>query len=139
LPQFNAASVVDALDFTFEPFVSVHGTIKEPNDDQINKFLNDYKALTKEVRDQIPQDIDASDPAAIMDAMGELDVEVMVSMNQKMAEVMADLCSGFPSREQILALPPRHRNIFYVWLQEQVMSPEAATGGGAQPASSRKR
>jgi hypothetical protein len=139
LPQFNAASVVDALDFTFEPYVRAHGTIREPNDDQITAFVNAYKALTKEIREGIPKDIDPTDQLALLEAMEDLDVEVMVSMTQRMAGIMSDLCGGFPSREDILAVPPRIRTLFFAWLQEQVMSPEAVTDGGARAASNRKR
>ena len=42
----------------------------------------------------------------------------------------ADLCSGQPSKEQILTVPMRRRQMFYQWLQAEVMSPEAATPGG---------
>jgi hypothetical protein len=76
---------------------------------------------------------------AVLEAMEDLDVEIVASMTQQMATIVADLCGGFPARDDILRVPPRIRNMFFAWVQEQVMSPEAVTGGGAQAASSRKR
>ena len=48
-----------------------------------------------------------------------------------MAGIAAGLCSGEPSKDDILRLPPRIRAMFLAWLQREVMSPEAAPGGGS--------
>lgn len=139
MPKFDAATVVDPLDFTFKPHVNAEGTIREPSDDQIQKFLDAYKELTRELRGQIPEDIDPTDIMAMMDAMDNLPPDILVESSTKMAEICSKLCSGFPSVEQILALPPRIRNPFYAWLQGEVLNPEAATGGGEQPLNGQKR
>lgn len=139
MPQFNAASVVDALDFNFNPHVAVQGTIAEPTDNQIADYLKAYKAFTEDIRSKIPSDIDPDDTAAVMEAMGNLDIDTFISASQKLAGITADLCGGFPSRENILALPPRIRNIFYAWVQEQVMAPEAVTDGGKRPVNGQRR
>jgi hypothetical protein len=132
LAAFNAATVVEALDWTFEPFVHASGQIREPADEQITAYLTAVKALMAEVRQEVPALPDgSSDPADLIAALDDLDPESMQKLNGKMAAIYADLCSGDPSAEQILGLPPRRRTMFFGWLQQEVMSPEAAPGGGS--------
>ena len=128
---FNAASVVEALEWTFEPFVSAKGVIKEPNDDQIATYLADMKAIGAEIKAKVPDAPDGNDPVGLMSALEDLDIESVSALTGRMAGIYAALCSGEPSREQILALPPRRRTMFYGWLQQEVMSPEAAPGAGS--------
>ena len=127
---FNAATVVEALDWTFEPFVRASGVIQEPNDDQINAYLTDVKAIGAEIKEKVPDAPDGNSPTDLMDALEDLDLDSVAELTGRMAGIMAALCSGEPSREQILALPPRRRTMFYGWLQQEVMSPQAAAGGG---------
>jgi hypothetical protein len=127
---FNAATVVEALDWTFEPFVKASGCIQEPTDDQIAAYLRDVKALGEEIKEKVPDAPDSTDPVDLMAALDDLDLDAVAEMTGKMAGIIAALCSGEPSRETILALPPRRRTMFYGWLQSEVMSPEAAPGGG---------
>ena len=135
MPGFNAATVVEPLDYTFEPFVKgATGTVKEPNDDQIAQFLTDVKAFTAKFRDMVPEDVDQDDPAQVIAALNDLDPQVVKTANGEAAEIFAALCSGAPSKAVLLKVPPRIRNIFYAWLQQEVMSPEAVPGGGSAQA-----
>ena len=127
---FNAASVVEPLEWTFEPFVHASGVIQEPTDEQINAYLTDVKAMGEEIKEKIPDAPEGGDPTDLMAALENLDLDSVAGMTEKMAGIIAALCSGEPSREQILALPPRRRTMFYGWLQQEVMSPQAAAGGG---------
>jgi len=139
LSGFNAGNVVDPLDFTLMPFVQCEGTIKEPTDAQISTFLASVKTLASDLRKDVPTLPENATQAQLLDAIDSLDPEIMLSMGKKMAVLYAALCSGKPSEEQLLALPPRIRNIFYAWLQEQVMDPEVVSGGGAPQANGQKR
>jgi hypothetical protein len=131
MPAFNAETVVEGLDFSFEPFVhGCSGTIREPTDQQIADWLTGIKAVVSETQAALPDDVDPSNQAALLDAMDNLSPEIVVTTMQKMATVYAALCSGFPTVEQILALPMRRRNLFFGWVQQEVMSPEAGPGAG---------
>lgn len=130
LSGFNAATVVEDLDWTFEPFVQAKGKIKEPNDDQINGFLKDFKAIVAEVRAKVPTVAEDADPVDLMSALDDMDLDSVDELTGKLAGLYAALCSGEPSRETILALPPRRRAMFYGWLQQEVMNPEAAPAAG---------
>lgn len=128
---FDASQVVEALAYTFKPFLNQEGVIREPTDQQISDFLAGMKALTLEMRDEIPQ-LKDTDPEDIdlLGAMESLDPEMTIHMASKLSVVYEALCSGKPSKEDLLRLPPRIRNVFYAWLQKQVMDPEVKTGAG---------
>ena len=130
MPAFSAESVVEALDYSFLPYTDAKGTIREPTDKQIASFLTGVKKVVKESEDKLPSTVDAADPSSVMEALDDLDPEDMVSLLGKMAGLYADLCSGDPSKAQILALPMRVRQQFFVWLQTEVMSPEVGPGAG---------
>jgi hypothetical protein len=146
LPKFNAATVVEALEWTFEPLLKAKGVIKEPTDDQIVKFLTDVKELVTRLHEEarqraasaaeapgtdlVPAGAESRNPADLVDAIEELDPAVVGEFHQELAGIFAELCSDDPSREVLLQLPMRIRVIFYSWLRQEVMNPEAAPGAG---------
>jgi hypothetical protein len=130
MPGFQAEHIVEPLDYDFRPYVQAHGTIPEPTDKQIAAFLRGLKEVVDVVQADLPDDVSADDPAAVLKAMDNLDPEKTIEQMGKMADVYAGLCSGTPTAEQISALPMRIRSIFFNWLQSEVMSPEAATPAG---------
>jgi hypothetical protein len=145
LAKFNAATVVEALEWTFRPLLKAEGTITEPTDDQIVTFLTDVKALVARLHEKARQRAAAEagepgtdlvlagtgrDPADLVDAIEELDPSVVGEFHQELAGIFAALCSGEPDKETLLKLPMRIRVVFYSWLREQVMNPEAAPGAG---------
>lgn len=128
---FNAATVVEPLDWDFNPYATAKGRIKEPTDDQIAQFLNALKAMTEEVKGSLPDGTDTADPAEVIAAIDSLDASAVVDAHRKMAVIFSALCSGDPSPETLLQLPMRIRTVFFGWLQQELMSPEAAPGGGS--------
>lgn len=132
---FQAEGVVEALDYDFRTKANPdapHGTIPEPTDDQIAEFLTGMKAAFKEVEKELPTGVDLNDTNSIMAAIDDLDPQVNIKITGKMCEVYAGLCSNTPTAKQIRELPPRIRQVFFAWLQGEVMAPEAVTGGGQQ-------
>lgn len=132
---FSAESVVEPLDYDFrtkDDPDAVHGTVKEPTDKQIAAYLSGVKRLVKEFRGKLPDEMIAgsTDIAAMLSAVEDLDEDLTLKFNDGMADLFAGLCSGEPSKADILGLPPRIRAVFFNWLQREVMSPEAAPGGG---------
>ncbi len=129
MPAFSAESVVEALDYSFLPYTDAKGTIREPTDKQIASFLSGVKKVVTQSELTLPN-VDPDNPASVIEALDDLDPEDVVSLMGKMAGLYADLCSGDPSKAQILALPMRVRQQFFTWLQTEVMSPEAGPGAG---------
>lgn len=136
MAKFDSGSVVEPLDWTFEAHVKgAKGTIREPADQQIADYLASVKKLTAKYKDMMPEGVDGDNPADMVAAMDDLDPQTVVSIHQEMAGIYSALCSGEPSTELLLKVPLRIRVMFYGWLQQEVMSPEAAPGGGSGSAT----
>lgn len=138
MPQFDAASIVEPLEYTFAYKVGdtavpgPSGVIAEPSDKQVGKFLRGLKDLMGGALKQmgIEDGADLTDPVQMMRALDDLEPDEYVKVEAQMAQMHAELCSGSPSKAQILALPLRRRRLFYAWLQQEALSPEAVPGGG---------
>ena len=133
MPQFDAAGIVEGLECKLKPFADFEGVIPEPTDRQIGDFLAGLKktfAAARESLGGLAGDADLTDSEQLMAAVDALDPEKYVQFQEQMAGLHAGLCSGAPSAAQILQVPLRRRQLFYQWLQGEVMSPEAATPGG---------
>jgi hypothetical protein len=133
---FNAGTVVEPLDYDFrtkDAPNAIHGVIKEPTDRQIADYMSGIKKLTTELKADLPASLTTAgaDIADLFNAVDDLDPEFIIKFHEAMAGLFAQLCSGDPSQKDILALPIRIRVMFYGWLQQEVMSPEAAPGGGS--------
>lgn len=132
MPQFDASGVVEGLECRLLPYADFDGVIPEPSDKQVGEYLAALQKALAESREkrEARGDVDTSDPEAVARALEELDPEDFARTAGKMAAIYSALCSGTPSAEQILALPRRPRLVFYNWLQNEVLNPEAATPAG---------
>jgi hypothetical protein len=134
---FNAATVVTPLDYDFrtpDNPKGKYGVVKEPTDRQIADYMTGIKTLTKDLKEKLPDAFTTGgdvEITALFMAVDDLDPEVVIAFHQGMAGLFAELCSGEPSKADILEVPIRIRVMFYAWLQREVMSPEAAPGGGS--------
>lgn len=134
MPSFNAGSLVEALDYSFQPFHQDSGTVPEPSDKQIGAFLSGLKTLFSEASSLAAlAELDQNDPAAMLDALNSLDGDDFVNLMASMCEVFGALCSGKPSAATLKKVPVRPRRLFFEWIQQEVLSPEAAPAAGMQP------
>jgi hypothetical protein len=128
--KFNAASVVEPLDYDFTHFKAGKGTITEPTDNQIRLFGVAQVMLQRQVVQAVP---DTDDDASLDEKLAAIEkagsAQALVDYANTEAAMYADLCSGKPSGPELLKLPPRVRNAFYTWLRGEI-SPEAEAGGG---------
>lgn len=137
MATFNAGEVVESLDWTFKPFVDAHGKIREPSDQAISDFLEDMKRLysgaakmdakATAVMKALGPD---ADPEKVAEAVEALPTQSLLSVMADMSEAYSKLCGGHPTKTQILKLPLRARVAFFAWLQNEVVNPEAVSGGG---------
>jgi hypothetical protein len=133
MAKFDASKVVEPLDYDLRPHYDKYGTIAEPRDQQIADYISDVKKLVKNIKEKLPDGMDVAgtaDVTELFNAVDDLDPEVVMEFHREMAGVFSALCSGTPSKEDILAIPIRIRVMFYGWIQQEVMSPEAVSGGG---------
>lgn len=131
MPQFDAGSVVEPLECKLKPYTDFDDAIPEPSDKQVGVFLRGLREIMADARELSGADLTAgTDPNEVVKALDVLDPEKFVEITSRWAALYADLCSGRPSKAQILAVPLRRRQLFYAWLQEEVLSPEAGPGAG---------
>ena len=136
MPTFDAGDVVESLDWDFTKskiasLKTAKGTIPEPTDAAIGRFLDGLKKLYAEAQKSLTAEMpDDATPDQMLDALSQLTGDVFVKFMADTAELFSGLCSGKPSQDQLLALPMRVRVKFYAWVQTEVVNPEAGTGGG---------
>lgn len=132
--SFDAAGIVEPLDYKFAKFKGPNGTIKEPSDDQIMAFSRAMIAHERKIRklnpaSGLPDDAPYEDQ---LDAAEKYAADFPVTdMALAEAQIFSDLCSGKPAAEDILKLPRRIRTAFYQWLRDELMNPEVSAGGGS--------
>jgi hypothetical protein len=132
MPKFNAAEVVESLEWDFTACgTKAKGVTPEPSDHQIGAFLDQLKQLFEDSKDMLPADI-GDNPTAeqMLEAMSSVTGDAFVDLMDKTAGIFAELCSGSPSKAQLLGIPLRVRVHFYAWVQGEVVNPEVGTGAG---------
>lgn len=136
MPAFDAGSTVEELDWDFTtlngyPDGTAKGTIKEPSDKMIGRFLDGLRNLMLGsdlgAAAKIGEDANAEE---ILSALNDLTGDALVEVMDKSAGLYAALCSGHPTKKQLTDLPLRVRVIFYEWLMSEVVRPEARTPAG---------
>jgi hypothetical protein len=136
--KFDAATVLDALEYDFTRYGGSKGEIPEPSDKQLLAFMKSLaetmqQAFSREaktpegnaVRLQVVTD---QKPSEIFNALADLTNEEMLENQRPMMEAISKLCSGTPSVEEIFMVPFRRRMLFVAWLLKE-LNPEAAGAG----------
>lgn len=118
---FDAGKVVEALDWSFRPFLDISGTVPEPTDDEIRKTNAQLRDITLAVTGE---DFDPDDRRAAMTAFAKLSEGDLEKFSEEQIDAMAILTKDSPTREQLAACPPRVRGKFMSWLLTEINSPE---------------
>jgi hypothetical protein len=132
MPSFDALQVVEPLKFSFNPYFDLEGTIPEPSDVQLAKFFADMIEVSKTATEAAQDFSPSSSPDQLLAAIAKLPDGSVAGMMSRMNKPYADLCSGFPSEEQLGKLPPRVRLAFFAWLGGE-LNPEGS-GAVSSPA-----
>jgi len=128
MPGFDAGAVVEPLDWDFTAFKAGKGTVPEPSDAQLGKFIRDVMAAQQtESASLAPLTEAGDDPEAMLAAIAALPEDVLPGATKAMIKPYAELCAGHPSEEQLGKLPPRVRVAFFAWLAGE-LRPEASAG-----------
>lgn len=121
---FDAATVVEPLDWDFTKFDAGQGIVPEPADRAIDQFFKDLTAAQKKIMEKagLPWGKDVT-PERLLVAIADLPEESTVGIADYMAElnkVFAKLCKQQPSAAQLAKLPLRIRLRFFVWLVREL-------------------
>ena len=145
---FDAGGIVEPLAYDFTAMAkpphdiaglaNAKGTIREPTSLQVEKFLDtsrrDILRQRRELADQGLADTDGMTQDQILEAFAKIDpaaaAKRSAAARKRSAEILSALCSGEPSAATLLLLPHRIMLAFAEWLSGEVLSPEAAAGGG---------
>ena len=132
MPSFDAGAVVEALDYDFtKAGVKAKGVVPEPTDAAIGRFLDGLKGIYAEAQKTLTADLpEGASPDEMLAALNQLSGDSFVKFMADTAGLFGELCSSKPDKDTLLALPLRVRVAFYGWIQGEVISPEAGTGGG---------
>jgi len=100
--------------------VDVAGTIPDPSEARVRAFNLAVDQLRREAADEtdrlLKDHADDADLAEQADAIAE-------RLHEKELDLVAELCAGTPTREQIADLPHRVRTGFMEWLGEELRNP----------------
>lgn len=142
MASFNVGDVIDPLDYDFTvlakkygvtELAGVKGTVPEPTDDQIIRFGRAMIAHEQRRRAMDPQlslPEDATGDQYLEAAAKYAEAIAAEGLSRAEAEIFAELCSGKPTADQLMLMPPRARQGFYKYLRDEVLSPEAGAGDG---------
>lgn len=110
---FDAKRAVQRLDYDFTAFVpGAKGYIPEPTPEE-------FRAFRERLADAAPEQ--AED-------VGRMSLADQEALDETTLDAVAELCKGYPTRDQIAALPFRVQTAFLAWLLESFADP---TGTGA--------
>lgn len=150
MATFNAASILEPLDYDFTALANhpnnireladAKGTTPEPTSERVQAFLQasarEMQRLRREARAAVADaETGKDDPAgdasdAELAAVAGTDAKRGTEARKREAAMYSRLCSGDPSAATLLKLPHRHMAAWCGWLLKEVMDPEAVTGDG---------
>ena len=100
------------------------GVTPEPSDDDIEAF---QKAMGAAINQAIPDGVDPTDQAAVAKASRNMPDGQFKKVQDAIVDAVAALTKGSPAREQIEALPFRHKRRYIQSLQGELLNPEGVT------------
>lgn len=131
---FDAAKLVNSLDFTLEPY-GPNGTVPEPSSTDMLDFQRAVGATIQEaLAGSKAAGIDPDDPLAAVKMMASSDMKALERQHAAILDAVARLCGarkrngkwegGTPTRTQLGALPHRVLQAFLNWLVAELFAAE---------------
>lgn len=131
---FDAAEAVPELKWTFHSLYARYpdqypalkdasGVTPEPSDDDIERF---QKAMGAAMGKAVPDGVDPTDRAAMAKASQDMPDGQFKEIQDSILDAVAELTKGSPNREQLGALPFRHKRRYIESLQRDLVDPEGA-------------
>jgi hypothetical protein len=118
---FDAGKVVEALDWSWRPYVDLSGTVPEPTDDEVREMNSRLRAATVKVTGE---NFDPEDRKALTKAFSKLTDEQLKKMDEDNLAAIAIVTKNSPSLEQLKKCPPRVKGPFIRWLIQELNDPE---------------
>lgn len=133
MPAFDSGTVVEPLEWDFTKYNAGTGTVPEPSEKRLEKFITDLAvAQAKNATVMAGVEEAGTDPEKLLAAIAALPEGQLPSVLSVLTKPYADLCGGSPTLAQLTKLPPRVRLAFFGWLGGE-FNPEAG-GAASRPA-----
>lgn len=105
---FKAGDASPKLDYDFAPFTTAKGTVPEPSQNAMKQFNKAAVALTG---------------GKTKEELAKLPLEDQEALGDAMKPLIADLCNGSPTLDQLEELPFRPLVAFNAWLMGSFANP----------------
>ncbi|QFG07917.1 hypothetical protein SEA_INTOLERANT_22 [Streptomyces phage Intolerant] len=125
---FDAATAVEPMEWDFSHYGGGKGVVPEPSTREMQDFQREFAKVMRK-----GQALEISDEEAMKlseKAFDKLQTDAQ-KIGEELDELIAKLCKGTPSREDVATLPFRVKTAFSKWLMEQ-FAPEGGTSGTKQ-------
>lgn len=135
MAKFDAGAAVEALDYDFTAFGGKEGTIPEPSSGAVKGYFRSMKDLAKEMRkfkgiaEQIG-DVEGLTDEEITARMSMIEEaeEGVDELQEKQKHMLASLCGGEITYDDLDRLPFRVFQAFNTWLLGEI-TPKKTTPG----------
>lgn len=139
MPAFRAATAVDSLEYDFNPYADLKGTVPEPSDADVRTFYAGQGTMLEDVlgEDRIrtvltdPDDwakFEARDPQTMQTVMARFNTaEDMEKSQERMLQLVADVTHI--DADALRPLPYRVKAAFYGMVSEW-LTPEGSRPAG---------
>lgn len=130
MPKFSADTIGGALEFDFSTWAGPKGVVPEPSRVAVNRMMKEINAAFKELglRDEDnEEDLTADELVQTMDKVE--DEETFEKLTERLLTILAEICSGTPTLDQLTALPYRPFMGFFGYLIGNLTNPEGSAPG----------
>ncbi|AWY07506.1 hypothetical protein SEA_LAZERLEMON_23 [Streptomyces phage LazerLemon] len=125
---FDASTAVEPMEYDFTAYEGSKGVVPEPSTKEMQVFQREFAKVMRK-----GQALEISDDEAMKLSEKQFDKlqKDAEAIGEELDELIAGLCKGTPSREDVAKLPFRVKTAFSKWLMEQ-FAPEGGTSGTKQ-------
>jgi hypothetical protein len=127
VPKFDASSIGGELEYDFSKWGGSKGVIPEPPRFAVSRMLKRVDELFVELGLRKAGDSEVKTPDDVIETMEKVnEEEVFEKMQDGLLEILAEVCGGSPSREDLEKLPYRPFQGFFGYLMGELTNPEAS-------------
>lgn len=118
---FDAGEIIDDFDYDFTKVGGPKGTVPMPTMADVRKFRDSITAAQRRICGlDVDVPLDEEKTVELDAALDRLTPQQRDDLNDAALDIVADLCNGHPTRDEILALPGPVQFAFGRWLQVQL-------------------
>jgi hypothetical protein len=120
MPDFNAGLLVEPISYDFTAFGGPQGTVVEPSQTKMRAFSKKLQAK-----------FGTSDPAKLGEILKAMTPEEQEALIDEQQALIAELCGGCPSLEDLQNLPQRVLTAFLGYLMGELVGVDPKARGSA--------